>query len=134
MTSMQKLQALPYPATYMPRVAGPPAERNVLLVETAAGPEGVAVRPFLLCQDWDQRVVIHWEDDRGSYTFTVLDVTEDSAERFAFNRVDEPAGAVWLTPLTCERFEREWRSRDPDAGSVPRFESEEQFRRWFLPG
>ena len=49
---------------------------------------------FLLCQDWDGRVVIHWQDDRGSVTYTVTDVTEDSAERFAFARADEP-GRIW---------------------------------------
>ncbi|HEY7293625.1 MAG TPA: hypothetical protein VH916_01235 [Dehalococcoidia bacterium] len=134
MATMQELRGLVYPRTYMPAVAGPAGDRAVLLVETESGPEGVALRPILLCQDWDGRVVIHWEDDRGSCTYTVLDVTEDSAARFAFERADEPAGAVWLTPLSYERFEREWRSRDPEAGNVPRFESEEQFRRWFLPG
>jgi len=36
--------------------------------------------------------------------------------------------------MTYEQFEREYRSRDPEAGNVPRFENDEQFRRWFLPG
>ncbi len=134
MATIEDLRALAYPRTYTPAVAGPAGERAVLFVETERGPEGVAVRPILLCQDWDGRVVIHWEDDRGSRTYTVLDVTEDSPQRFAFARADEPAGAVWLTPLSFERFESEWRSLDPEAGNVPRFESEEQFRRFFLPG
>lgn len=134
MATIEDLRALAYPRTYTPAVAGPAGDRHVLLVESPAGPEGVAVRPILLCQDWDGRVVIHWQDDRGSVTYTVLDVAEDSPERFAFTRADAPGGAVWLTPCSFERFEREWRSRDPDAGSVPSFESEEQFRRWFLPG
>jgi len=134
MASMQELRTLAYPRTYTPAVAGTPDKRNVLLVESAAGSEGVAVRPMLLCQDWDQRVVIHWSDDRGSYTFTVSDVLEDTSERFSFLRQDEPAGQVSLTPLTFERFERELRSRDPDAGNVPRFLTDDQFRRWFLPG
>ncbi|MHB8574571.1 MAG: hypothetical protein ACYDCQ_04495 [Dehalococcoidia bacterium] len=132
MTTMTELQALAYPRTYTPLVAGPPERRNVLLVEAAGGPEGVAVRPLLLCQDWDQRVVIHWEDDHDSSTYTVLDVVDDSAERFTFQR-DEPAGTVSLTPLDFRRFEREYRTAlDPDAGNVPRFESDDQFRRWYL--
>lgn len=134
MATMMDLQALAYPRTYMPAVAGPADRRNVLLVETAAGAEGVAVRPFLLCQDWDRRVVIHWEDDHRSYTYTVTDVLMDTPERFEFRREDAPAGLVTLTPLGFDRFEREFRARDPEAGSVPRFESEDQFRRWFLQG
>jgi hypothetical protein len=131
---MQDLRELAYPRTMMPAVAGIADHRNVLLVESDSGPEGIAVRPFLLCQDWDKRVVIHWEDDRGSYTFTVTDVVADEPGKFEFIRADEPAGRVWLTPLTFERFESEWRNRDPEAGNVPQFDSEDQFRRWFLPG
>ena len=134
MMTMAQLRELRYPGTYMPRVAGPAEHRNVLLVETESGAEGVAVHPFLLCQDWDQRVVIHWEDDHGSSTFTVIDVVLDSDDRFEFVREEAPGGRVTLTPLSFERFEQEYRSRDPEAGSVPRFESEDQFRRWFLPG
>jgi len=134
MATMSELQALAYPRTYMPAVAGPADRRNVLLIETAAGAEGVAVRPFLLCQDWDQRVVIHWEDDHGSYTYTVIDVLADTPERFEFLREGAPGERVILTPLGFARFERELRNRDPEAGNVPLFETEEQFRRWFLPG
>ncbi len=134
MTTIESLRTLTYPSTYMPAVAGPAERRNVLLVETVAGPEGIAVHPFLLCQDWDKRVVIHWEDDHGSHTFTVLEIVADATDRFEFVREDEPSGRVTLTPLTFERFEREYRPYDPEAGNVPGFESEEQFRRWFLPG
>jgi len=134
MTTIESLRTLTYPGTYMPAVAGPAERRNVLLVETAAGPEGIAVHPFLLCQDWDKRVVIHWEDDHASHTFTVLEIVTDGTDRFEFVREDEPPGNVTLTPLTFERFEREYRSQDPEAGNVPGFENEEQFRRWFLPG
>jgi hypothetical protein len=134
MTTMDSLRGLTYPSTYMPAVAGPAERRNVLLVESAAGTEGVAVHPFLLCQDWDQRVVIHWEDDHASRTFTVLNITADADDLFEFVREDEPAGTVRLTPMSYEQFEREYRSRDPEAGNVPRFENDEQFRRWFLPG
>lgn len=133
MTTMAHMRELTYPRTYMPAVAGPVERRNVLLVETAAGAEGIAVHPFLLCQDWDKRVVIHWEDDHGSQTCTILDIITDIEDAFEFVRDAEPS-AVRLTPLSFDRFEREYRSRDPEAGSVPRFESEEQFRHWFLPG
>lgn len=134
MTTMQELQELAYPGTRMPLVAGPAENRNVLLVETERGPEGIALHPFLLCQDWDKRVVIHWEDDHGSRTYTVLGIAADAADRFEFEREDEPAGTVRLTPLNFERFEQEYRAHDPEAGNVPRFENEEQFRRWFLQG
>ncbi len=134
MTTMDSVRALAYPVTCMPVVAGTAEHRNVLLVETDGGAEGIALHPFLLCQDWDKRVVIHWEDDHGSHTYTVLQIVVDNTDRFEFVREDEPAGRVALTVLTFERFEREYRSQDPDAGSVPQFESEEQFRRWFLPG
>lgn len=134
MVTLARVQALPYPQTYRPAVAGTAEHRHVLLVETEAGPEGVAVHPFLLCQDWDGRVVVHWEDDRGSYTYTVLDIVVDTDERFEFAREDAPQGRVWLTPLTYPRFEREFRSRHPEAANGAPFESEEQFRRWYLPG
>ena len=131
MTTMSDLRALAYPRTYTPLVAGPAERRNVLLVESETRAEGIAVRPLLLCQDWDDRVVVHWEDDHGSSTYTVVDVIEDTAERFAFRR-EEPAGTISLTPLHFQRFEREIRTLDPDAGNVPRFASEDQFRRWYL--
>ncbi len=131
MTTMESLRQLPYPGTYMPAVSGPPDRRNVLVAEGAAGPEGIALRPFLLCQDWDRRVVIHWEDDRGSYTYTVTDVLEDTPERFTFTREDAPGGTVTLTPLTRERFEALFRQRD-GAQQIPQFDTDEQFRRWFL--
>jgi hypothetical protein len=133
---MQSLRELTYPATYTPPVAGPANARNVLLVEGGHGPEGIAVRPLLLCQDWDQRVVIHWEDDRGSSTYTVADVLTDTPERFSFVRVVDGSSAerVDLTPLTFERYEREVRPRDPETGNIPRFESQEQFRRYFVAG
>lgn len=134
MTTMERLKQIAYPGTYMPLVAGPAERRNVLLVESDAGPEGIAVRPFLLCQDWDNRVVIHWEDDRGAYTYTVVDVLADAEDGLAFVREEPPSGTVRLTPLSYERFEREFRPLHPDAGNVPQFESEEQFRRWYLPG
>ncbi len=133
MTTMDQLRGLAYPRTYTPLVAGPAEHRRVLLVESEQGPEGVAVRPLLLCQDWDGRVVVHWEDDRGSYTYTVTDVLEDTPERLAFRR-DDPPGSVTLTPLDYQRFEREYRPLHPDAGNLPRFETEDQFRRWYLPG
>ena len=133
---MESLRALTYPATYTPAVAGPAAARNVLLVEGRHGPEGIAVRPLLLCQDWDGRVVIHWEDDRGSYTYTVADVLSDTPERFAFVRALDGGSAerIDLTPLSYERYEREVRPRDPETGNIPRFESQEQFRRYFVAG
>ncbi len=134
MTTMDSVRALAYPRTCMPAASGTAEHRNVLLVETDRGAEGIALHPFLLCQDWDKRVVIHWEDDHGSHTFTVLEIVADGAHRFEFVREDEPSGRVTLTPLTFERFEREYRPLDPEAGNVPGFESEEQFRRWFLPG
>jgi hypothetical protein len=135
--TMESLRALAYPATYVPAVAGPAGARNVLLIEAGSGPEGIAVRPLLLCQDWDARVVIHWEDDRGSYTYTVSDVLSDTAERFAFMRLSDENGAaerVDLTPLSYERYESEVRPRDPETGNIPRFESQEQFRRYFAAG
>lgn len=130
-TTMQALRQLPYPGTYMPAVAGPPDRRRVLLASSAEGPEGIALRPFLLCQDWDQRVVIHWEDDHGSTTYTVSDVIADTPERFEFVREDPPGGTVTLRPLSLEEFETIFRQRD-DAQQIPRFGSEEQYRRWFL--
>lgn len=134
MTTIERLKQLPYPGTYKPLVAGPAERRNVLLVEGDAGPEGIAVHPLLLCQDWDKRVVVHWEDDRGAYTYSVSDVLADAEDRFEFVREEAPGGSVRLTPLSFERFEREYRPLHPDAGNVPHFESEAQFRRWFLPG
>ena len=134
-TTMERLRALAYPATYTPEVAGPPTARNVLLVESEEGIEGLAVRPLLLCQDWDGRVVVHWEDHHGSYTYTVADVLVDTPERFEFLRAEDdaaPPRRVWLTPLTFERYERDVRPRDPETGSIPRFESQEQFRRYFV--
>ena len=135
--TMESLRALAYPATYVPAAAGTPGARNVLLVEAGRGPEGIAVRPLLLCQDWDGRVVIHWEDDRGSSTYTVADVLSDTPERFAFVRLGDNDGSaerVDLTPLSYERYESEVRPRDPETGNIPRFESQEQFRRYFAAG
>lgn len=135
--TMESLRALAYPATYTPAVAGPTHARNVLLIESGRGPEGIAVRPLLLCQDWDSRVVIHWEDDRGSSTYTVGDLLSDTPERFAFIRIDDGDGSSErfdLTPLSYERYERDVRPRDPETGNIPRFESQEQFRRYFIAG
>lgn len=132
--TMERLEAMPYPATYMPEVAGAAGRREVLLVETGGGPEGIAVRPFLLCQDWDHRVVVHWEDDRQSYTYTVTNVIADTPERFEFLRGGDGAARMWLTPLTYEQFERDYRARFPETGGIPRFESQEQFRRHFVGG
>ena len=64
MSTFEEMQSLAYPQTYSPVVAGRVEHRNILLVESNRGVEGVALRPFLLCQDWDNRVVIHWEDDQ----------------------------------------------------------------------
>ncbi|MGI8551823.1 MAG: hypothetical protein ACR2PL_13705 [Dehalococcoidia bacterium] len=132
MTTMQQLQDLPYPDRYMPAAAGPPKRRNVLLVETDAGPEGIALHPLLLCQDWDRRVVIHWEDDRRAYTFTVVDIVHDTPEQFEFLSEGEPPIRVRLTPLSHDRFERELGQQYAEAGAIPSFETDEQFRHWFL--
>jgi len=127
-----RLRELRYPANYCPAVAGPPEHRNVLLVETEAGAEGLALHPLLLCQDWDRRVVIHWEDHQRAHTFTVVDILTDTPERFEFLSESEPPVYVRLTPLSLERFEREFRDQYAEAGALPSFETEEQFRHWFL--
>ena len=132
MTAMARLRTLAYPASYIPTVAGPLERRHVLLVETEAGPEGIALHPLLLYQDWDGRVVIHWEDHQGAYTFTVVDILVDTPECFEFLSESEPPVYVRLTPLTLERFEREFRDQYAEAGAFPGFETEEQFRHWFL--
>lgn len=132
MTTMERLKQLAYPDAYSPAVSGPPDRRNVLMVETDAGPEGLALHPILLCQDWDHRVVIHWEDTQGAHTFTVLDVLVDRPDRFEFLSEGDPPVYVRLTPMTHQRFEREFRDRFAETGALPRFESDEQFRHWFL--
>jgi hypothetical protein len=132
MTSMARLRELSYPTSYMPAVAGAPEQRNVLLVETDAGPEGIALRPLLVCQDWDRRVLIHWVDHQRSYTFTVLDLLADMPECLEFLSEGEPPVYVRLTPLTLDRFEREIRDRALESEAIPRFATEDQFRRWFL--
>src|SRR5829696_9766392 len=76
MVTVEELrQSLPYPQTYTPQVA----LKAALSMERQPGVGiDLVLRPYILCQDWDKRVFIHWKDSRGVRTLEITRILEDS--------------------------------------------------------
>ena len=130
MTTIDELrQTLPYPQTYTPRVAQDAA--LCLDRDPGTGSE-LALLAYLLCQDWDKRVFIHWKDSRQAHTREVTRILEDTAERFCFRASEAEPVTYTLTPLTVECFNRFMREGYERQGHVPEFADQASLHAWLL--
>lgn len=130
MATIEELrQTLPYPQTYTPKVA----EKVALSLERDPG-RGIelVLRPYILCQDWDKRVFIHWKDSRGVRTLEITRIIEDSPGRFQFHANEEVPVTYTLTPLTLACFNDALRESYERQGNVPDFTDEAALHAWLL--
>lgn len=130
MTTVDELrQTLPYPHTYTPKVA---AHAALSLTREPGVGVALALKPFLLCQDWDKRVVIHWRDTDKGRTMAITRILEDSEERFSFHADEQEPATYVLTPLTLECFASHFRDGYERQGNVPDFRNEAALSAWLL--
>jgi hypothetical protein len=122
-------ETLTYPNTYTPRVA---EGRAVTLTRRPGAGVELALRPYLLCQDWDKRVVIHWTDNHGPHSLEVTRIMEDTPERFSFHANEPELIEYRLEPLTRELFDRELRGGYHRQGHVPDFADDAALSAWLL--
>ena len=130
MATIEELrQSLPYPQTYTPAVA----QNAALALERVPG-VGVdlVLKPYILCQDWDKRVVIHWKNNRGVRTLEITRIVEDTPERFSFHANEETVVTYTLTPLTIECFDESLREQFERQGHVPDFQDRAALHSWLL--
>lgn len=130
MVTVEELRrSLPYPQTYTPEVA----HKAALSLERLPG-VGVdlVLKPYILCQDWDKRVFIHWKDSRGVRTLEITRILEDSAERFQFHANEEIPVTYTLIPLTLACFNGALRESYERQGNVPDFADEAALHAWLL--
>jgi hypothetical protein len=130
MVTVEELrQSLPYPQTYTPEVA----QKAALSMERLPG-VGVdlVLKPYILCQDWDKRVFIHWKDSRGVRTLEITRILEDSPERFQFHANEEIPVTYTLIPLTLACFNGALRESYERQGNVPDFADEAALHAWLL--
>ncbi len=122
-------RTLPYPQTYTPKVA----EKVALSLERDPG-IGIelVLRPYILCQDWDKRVVIHWKESRQVRTLEITRILEDTPACFAFRASEEEPVTYTLTPLTLECFNSLLRESYERQGNVPDFTDEHSLHAWLL--
>jgi hypothetical protein len=130
MATVEELrQTLPYPQTYAPRVARDAALS--LVREPGAGLE-LVLHAYLLCQDWDKRVFIHWKDAHSAHTLEITRILEDTPERFCFHANEEEPVTYTLTPLTVDCFDRCFREGYERQGHVPEFPDAAALHAWLL--
>ena len=130
MATVEELrQNLPYPQTYTPKAA----EKAALSMERNPGAGiDLVLKPYILCQDWDKRVFIHWKDGRGVRTLEITRIVEDTRERFSFHANEETPVTYTLTPLTIARFNDTLREGFERQGHVPDFSDEAALHAWLL--
>jgi hypothetical protein len=120
---------LPYPQTYTPEVA----RKAALSMEREPGVGiDLVLKPYILCQDWDKRVFIHWKDSRGVRTLEITRILEDTPQRFSFHANEEIPVTYTLTPLTLECFNGTLRESYERQGNVPDFADEAALHAWLL--
>lgn len=128
-TIEQLRQDLPYPQTYTPLVA----QQAALAMEREPGVGiDLVLKPYILCQDWDKRVFIHWKDNRGVRTLEITRIMEDTPERFSFHANEEVPVTYTLTPLTLACFNSTLRDGYERQGNVPDFQDEAALHAWLL--
>jgi hypothetical protein len=130
MATVEELRhTLPYPQTYTPKVA----VKAALSMERDPGVGiDLVLKPFILCQDWDKRVVIHWKDGRGVRTVEITRILEDTPGRFSFHANEEIPVTYTLSPLTIECFNKTLRESYERQGHVPEFTDEAALHAWLL--
>lgn len=130
MATVEELrQTLPYPQTYTPKVAADPALS--MTREPGVGIE-LVLRPYLLCQDWDKRVFIHWRDAQGTRTLEVTRILEDTEGSFRFHASEAEPVTYALEPLTLDCFNRFLREGYERQGNVPDFADDAALHAWLL--
>ena len=130
MATVEELRKnLPYPQTYTPKVA----EKAALSLERDPGVGiDLVLKPYILCQDWDKRVFIHWKDSRGVRTLEITRILEDTPERFSFHANEDVPVTYTLSPLTIECFDSALRESFERQGHVPDFTDEAALHAWLL--
>ncbi|MGE0542494.1 MAG: hypothetical protein AB7R89_20190 [Dehalococcoidia bacterium] len=130
MVTVEELrQSLPYPQTYTPKVA----LKAALSMERQPGAGiDLVLKPYILCQDWDKRVFIHWKDSRGVRTLEITRILEDSPERFQFHVNEEIPVTYTLSPLTLACFNNTLREAYERQGNVPDFPDDAALHAWLL--
>jgi len=130
MATVEELRAsLPYPQTYTPAVA----QNAALAMERDPGTGiDLVLKPYILCQDWDKRVFIHWKDSRGVRTVEITRIVEDTPERFSFHANEEITVTYTLTPLTIDCFNTTLRDTFERQGPVPDFQDQAALHAWLL--
>ena len=130
MATIEELrQTLPDPQTYTPRVA---ANAAVMMERQPGAVHELVLHPFLLCQDWDKRVFLHWKDSHQAHTLEITRIVEDSPERFVFRASEDEPVTYAVTPLTLETFDRYFREGYERQGSVPDFATQAALHAWLL--
>jgi hypothetical protein len=134
MATIEELrERLPYPTTYVPLVAGQGEQTSALQLARQPGTDGeVVLRPYILCQDWDKRVFLHWKDERRAHTLELTRILEDTAERFCFHASEEQPVTYTLTPLTLAVFNAGVREEYERHGHVPDFTDDGALHAWLL--
>jgi len=130
MTTVEEIrQTLPYPQTYVPKVA----EGRALGMEREPGAGiDLVLQAYILCQDWDKRVFIHWKDSRQAHTLEITRITEDTSERFVFRASEAEPVTYILEPLTLDCFTRFMRESYERQGNVPDFADDAALHAWLL--
>jgi hypothetical protein len=122
-------QTLPYPQTYTPAVA----HKAALALERDPGVGiDLVLKPYILVQDWDKRVFIHWKNSRGVRTLEITRILEDTPARFSFHANEDVPITYTLTPLTLACFNDTLRDAYERQGNVPDFADEAALHAWLL--
>jgi hypothetical protein len=130
MVTVEELRhSLPYPQTYTPTVA----QQAALTMERDPGVGiDLVLKPYVLCQDWDKRVFIHWKDSRCVHTLEITRILDDTPEQFSFHANEEIPVTYTLRPLTLRRFNDTLRESYEREGNVPDFADDAALHAWLL--